>query len=500
MTSRTGFILLLLAVAPRLAGTGDQGPASKPTIPDTAELRRAAESVDQVYAQEIAKARDAESKSALAARINEVVSEEHDPAAKYVLLWKALELATQAGDADAACGAIDQIAAAWNVDVLKLRAKTLTDVARNLRTPESRTDAARRMEAVAQEAIIAREFDLARTMRELAVGTAQRGSDPALAKLLAARSGDIGRIKSAEARVKPSVSALKDNPSDPAANLAVGRCESFLEGNWSAGLPKLARSGDSTLKSLAQKDLADPTDPTARLELADQWWDLSKREDEPARRNIQLHATGLYRQAVAKLIGLAKVRAQQRIAEGEAQSGAMPAAADTANVRVVNRTNAREGAQIISEVLRDFPDTLAGVKQATLLAYHNGSEFRHAGSTARAGGQFFSSAPAAADSGGFLFWDVHEQWPAGKFLLVYRIAQLSPASEGDVCVADIYDDGKDLASRHMTPAELPPGQWAAIPMLLNLEKPGKGELRVFTYKKHSLALDRVYLYQLRWAT
>jgi hypothetical protein len=497
MTLRTGLVVLLLAIAPLLAGAGDEAPASRPAVPDAAELRRAEAAVDQVYGQDVARARDPESKAALAAKINEVVAEEHDPAARYVLLWKALELATQAGDADAACGAIDQIAAAWNVDVLKLRAKILTDLARNLRTPESRTDAARRMEGVAQEAIIAKEFDLARTMRELAVGTAQRGSDAVLPKLLAARAGDIGRIKSAEARAKPSMTVLKSNPTDRAANLAVGRCESFLEGNWSAGLPKLARSGDSTLKSLAEKDLAEPTDPTARLELADQWWDLSKREDEPARRNIQLHATDLYRKAVAKLIGLAKVRAQQRITEGEAQSGAMPAAADTANVRVVNRTNAREGAQIVSEVLRDFPDTLAGVKQATLLAYHNGSEFRHAGSTARVGGQFFSSAPAAADSGGFLFWDVHEQWPAGKFLLVYRMAQLSPAGEGDVCVADIYDDGKDLASRHMTPAELPPGQWAAIPMLLTLDQPGKGELRVFTYKKHSVALDRVYIYQLR---
>ena len=48
---------------------------------------------------------------------------------------------------------------------------------------------------------------------------------------------------------------LKTNPDDPQANLALGRYRCFAKGDWEAGLPLLAKSGDAALASLAKKAL-----------------------------------------------------------------------------------------------------------------------------------------------------------------------------------------------------------------------------------------------------
>ena len=68
----------------------------------------------------------------------------------------------------------------------------------------------------------------------------------------------------------------------------------------------------SPWKPLAANELAHGA---PAIELADGWWDLAQREEEPARRQLQIHAAGWYRQALSALDAAATARAQARIAE-----------------------------------------------------------------------------------------------------------------------------------------------------------------------------------------
>lgn len=59
----------------------------------------------------------------------------------------------------------------------------------------------------------------------------------------------------AAARYKASLAALEAKPTDPVANVAVGKFYCLLKGQWSQGIPMLALGNDPTLSELAKAEL-----------------------------------------------------------------------------------------------------------------------------------------------------------------------------------------------------------------------------------------------------
>ena len=489
------FVLVLTVVPVGAAGAGDV-PAAKPAAPDAATVRRAGEVVQRVYQEELANARDPASKSALARKMIQVASDERDAGTKYALLSKAIDLGVQAGDADLVSNAVDQIDATWKIDASRLRARTLSELSRHLGTPEDRDAFVRRAEAAADAAAAAKEFSVASELIDIAAAAAQRADDPPLVKRLSARASEFAQMKSAEARVRAARATLEAKPSDVAANLAVGECECFIEGDWPAGLPKLARGNNTELRSLAALDLKGAAGAPAQLALADQWWQFSQHQEGMAKRQIQRHAIDLYRKADPNLSGLERVRAEQRISTARPSQEPSPTTLNS-SIRVANVTNAREASNVIADVFGSNADVLKGVTQATLLLYHNGGDFQRAGGALARIAGCFSPAPATSDSHSFLFWGVHERWKPGKYLVVYRMAPLSPVGGGEVCNIDIYADGDGLARHTVAAHELPQGRWSVVPMILNVDEPKDADYRMYTSRKQTIALDRVYVYELR---
>lgn len=58
--------------------------------------------------------------------------------------------------------------------------------------------------------------------------------------------------------MKPQLVALKLDPANPEANLAVGRWYCFSNDDWEDGLPLLAAGSDANLKAVATGDLSQP--------------------------------------------------------------------------------------------------------------------------------------------------------------------------------------------------------------------------------------------------
>ncbi len=63
-------------------------------------------------------------------------------------------------------------------------------------------------------------------------------------------------------RIEPARTLLKTNPNDAEANAAVGRFLCLGKGDWSAGLPLLAKGSPGPLKELAVQ--ARPNPPPRR--------------------------------------------------------------------------------------------------------------------------------------------------------------------------------------------------------------------------------------------
>lgn len=496
---RLGVASALILLIGFLAACAAQAepPATRPAPPDAAAVRNAMGKIDALYHDELAKAPDSATKLVTAKNILQAAGEETDPATKYALYQKAIDLATQAGDLETATRGIDGINRGWDVDLSKLLAKTLIDGSHRLRTPQSQAEMAHRMQTAAADAIAAGEYDGAHELINAAVACARQGNEPGLADELSAQAAQITRIRSAHARIEPAAIMLKSKPADRPANLVVGRFECIVAGNWKAGLPKLAIGSDVALKSLAEKELS-ASSPADQVAAADGWWGFSKDVDESARQQIQRHAADLYRRSVDDLTGLDKERAQQRIDLVAREPSALPAGSGSGGVALLNLTNAREAGQILADVLHDHPDALKGVRQATLVRYHDGVQYNHIGGGTRRMPGSYSIAPLTADSKTFLFWGVYDPYEPGKYLIVSRIQPLTPPGEDRVAQMDMYtSDGAGLTGHSLKSSEVELGRWSAIPMLIKLTDSKKVDCRMYTSQQHAMALDRVYVFRLQ---
>ena len=93
------------------------------------------------------------------------------------------------------------------------------------------------------------------------------------------------------------------------------------------------------------------------------------------------------------------------------------------NIQVLNETDASEALTIITEAAVRFPDLLKEVKQVTLLKYHDARELRRGGESKAIYGSF-SSKPTICSGGGISLSTFHEDLPAGRYLIVYRLQAL----------------------------------------------------------------------------
>ncbi len=105
---------------------------------------------------------------------------------------------------------------------------------------------------------------------------------------------------------------LRQNSTDPDANLTLGRFRCFIGGDWDEGLVLFARSADPILKSLAVTELARPPSTAEELSLADGWWNQSLKESGLASAQIRLHAAAWYEFSAPSLAGPDRQRARSR--------------------------------------------------------------------------------------------------------------------------------------------------------------------------------------------
>ncbi|MDB5331326.1 MAG: hypothetical protein JWP03_2477 [Phycisphaerales bacterium] len=290
------------------------GAPRKLPVPDAAGLKQATAVVDGAYRNAIARAiTPAQQRDLAKQMLQDGLDTKNDPDGRYAVMTRAATLALQGGDLRLAFKAVEAINSEYDVDALKMKADFAAAASKAIRgKPELHGVAATTLLLI-NDAISADRYDVARQGTEAALSAARLSGDRLLFNSVTLVAGSVQACANGFESEKAPLAVLAKNPADPQANLAVGRYQCFLKGNWEAGLPMLVAGSNATLSGLAANDLAGAATAEDRSKLGDAWWNVAEGETDPAKTHIQGRAGRWYTTALPGLAGLARAKAESRL-------------------------------------------------------------------------------------------------------------------------------------------------------------------------------------------
>lgn len=285
--------------------------------PDAASQKEAEKLIKDIFKDDFAK-RAAADRVALAKKLLEQAEQsDAERASQFVLFREAKDAAVSGGDYALALRALKLMGEKFKVASVPMMADILAAKAKSIKTPEEASDLGRAYLKLSEEAVLQSDFVTADKAAEQAGALAKRARDVPLVTAAGARTKALSDLKARAAKLAKARETLIKSPDDAAANLIVGYFEITVKRDWDVGLPHLRLSSDAGLKSLAEKDLANPTTPADQTVVGDGWWDVAEKEAGSARDVLRRRAVQWYEKAQPKLTGLNKAKVDRRVTEGK---------------------------------------------------------------------------------------------------------------------------------------------------------------------------------------
>ncbi len=232
-----------------------------------------------------------------------------DPASQFVLLRKSAEMATAAGQPDAAFTAIDLLESSLNLNVTAFAAETLETLNRQPKAEHSAL--AKRAEPIIEKALAADDFDSAAKLAAFMVTAARSAKDLSLLKNANARVAETNAARGEFNKIGPARKKLESAPQDPEANRIVGHYLCLSKRDWEHGLPLLGLGDDEALKKIAGQELQEGKTTADMVALGDAWDSLARGN----RQNATMKERSDYwcRKALPQLTGVAKMKVEKRL-------------------------------------------------------------------------------------------------------------------------------------------------------------------------------------------
>jgi len=290
-------------------------------IPDDASVKEAEKSIKSLFKDDYAKRAPADRQALAKNLLKQGVDTKDNPAARYVLFREAQDIAAKVGDIETAFKAIDEMSRTYVTNPITLKNGVLSLASGIPRTAEEQKVLVQAYIALAEEAAQARQFDVATKAAQSGLAAAKKIKDVPLLTKAEAQSKGMSSISDKYDKVKKAMEVLAAAPDNPEANQSVGEFECFMLGDWDAGLAKLAKATDPTLKSLAAKDLSKPAEGADQGLVGDGWWDRAEKESGQSKVNLRQRAAYWYGQAIQNLSGISKVKIEKRLAELKSDEG-----------------------------------------------------------------------------------------------------------------------------------------------------------------------------------
>jgi hypothetical protein len=297
-----------------------------PQVPDGAKLKEAERQVRDRFKSDYARASAADKRALAEKLLGYAQREKTDPAARFVLLRDARDLAAQAVDLTLATAAIADLAVSYGLEVTDMAAAALATAAKNLKTPAQCTALVDASLPVVERAVALDQYDLALGVLARAEAAARGAQNPSLLALVQTRSRDLGELRKDYQRAKGAEKTLSEKPDDGASHLVLGKFYGFAKREWERGVPHLIKGNDPALRAVAEKDLGGPADPLAMISAGDGWWDWAEKQANQFRARAQERALGWYEQAWSQAGAANKARLRNRFRQALAHpGGAKPA-------------------------------------------------------------------------------------------------------------------------------------------------------------------------------
>jgi len=289
--------------------------ADKAAIPDAAAREKALKLVAEIYEKPWKEARTGAEKTALAEKmIDAAMKAQGDAAGRYVLLRVARDISVEAGDAATALRAIDLVDGGFHVDAAEMKIAAVLDAAKSAVTDAHHRAIADETFALVEAAVDKDHYDTAERLSRVAQSSARKLREGETVRAYTELSREVERIARAYNRIAPQREVLDEKPTDPEANLAVGKFLCFDKGDWRRGIPMLVLGSDKDLAALAEKELRGPETAEEQLAIADEWWERAEKPEETAKRQMQLHAGTWYESALPHVPpGLVKAKVENRL-------------------------------------------------------------------------------------------------------------------------------------------------------------------------------------------
>lgn len=288
-------------------------------LPSKEAARAATAKVREIFAADAAKANTPEAKGKLAGELLGHARETQTPVDQYVLLDAARALAMEAGDVTVVMESLQMMASRFSINLSTARVDALKDLATKA-PPASLGRVADLLLDAANEQSNAGDVSKAEDLAEAAATAARRGKDRDRQKKALDRLAEIRDQRKLLAKAKPLEDKLAADPSNRDAAEALGRFRCFVEDDWDAGLPLLARGADPDLAALAQAETNVARDPSSRMALADNWWAFATSAKGPEAAAAEGRARLHYGMILEDLSGLERARVVKRL-ESAAAAG-----------------------------------------------------------------------------------------------------------------------------------------------------------------------------------
>lgn len=308
--------------------SASEGLNKKLPIPSEADQQARLKLAQEVFRPEYDKATGSAEKRALARKIlDQAIQTQDHPTDAYVLLRLGRDIALLATDGLTAFAAIEEMASRFAVNPVEMKADVLARLLKAARQTADLRAIADQSLALIDEAAARDEFALATRLGETATAAAGRLRDRELTQKIRTRLAALEKESEAGAQIAAAKATLEKSPTDPEANLLIGRRLAFVKRDWEQGVPMLALGSHEGLRALAQKELAGPQSAAAQLALADGWWDAAESLEGVEKQQARIRGGHWYRLALPELTGLTQAKAEKRLGELDSANLSEPAAA-----------------------------------------------------------------------------------------------------------------------------------------------------------------------------
>jgi hypothetical protein len=268
-----------------------QNLTTKLLSPDGAAVAKASTEIDRLFAADLKQANSAAARSALAAKILGLANDvKEQPPTRWALYVKAREIAVTGGDVPTALKAVADQTAIFAMDAGLVQVDTVDRLAK-INGNRALLDA---ISPMMEAAIAADDYETAGKLGLIGLRLCEKLREvPTKARLevVLKRSKDL--------------KSIFDSLSDETAK---GKFFAFSKGDWTRGLPLLAKAGGD-LATVARKDLTNPAE--GRADLGDAWFELAEKAAGVERVGMMKRALFWWRTGEEKS-GLEKVKLEAK--------------------------------------------------------------------------------------------------------------------------------------------------------------------------------------------